>query len=39
MNKGLLELIVGIRVENEITQGVLRVKNGCQREPLGEIYI
>lgn len=35
----LLELIVGIRGENEITQGVLSVSNGCHREPGWEIYI
>lgn len=39
MNQSLLELIVGLGGENEITQGVLRVKSGCQRELLGEIYI
>lgn len=39
MNQSLLELSVGIGGENEITQGALRAKSGCQSELLGEIYI
>lgn len=41
MNQSLLELIVGIRGENEITQGVLRVKKGCteRRTSRGNLHL
>jgi hypothetical protein len=38
-SQGFLEFVVGIGGENEITQGVLKFKNGCQRVPGWEVYI